>query len=232
MNATQEATRQKTFETSVRSLGPRTSAFTISTGSRDRDGDTIDPKGWELEPYKRNPVVLFGHDSGSLPIGKAVNIWTDSRGLHVEMQWPEKGVYPFADTVHDMVKAGFLNATSVGFLVRESRPTRAGLEITKAELLEFSIVNLPSNPQALVMRRGLNEPAMKEWLGSDPSEINWTRINAQLASRPDVDEVSVDSKMVDLVVRAMTPALVAGALALTARDAAERILNHLSGRID
>lgn len=226
--------KQKTFSTTVRSLGPRTSSFTISTGSRDRDGDTIDPKGWELDGYRRNGVVLFGHKHDELPIAKTTQIWADGRGLHATVEWPEKGIYPFADTVHDMVKGGFLNATSVGFLVKESRPTRAGLEITKAELLEFSIVNLPSNPQALVMRRGLNEPALKQWLGqsinkSSELEIDWDAINRDASGCP---EVSVDTAMVNAVIGGMVPALVAGALVLTARDATEAAINRLTGRID
>ena len=33
--------------------------FVISTGAVDRDGDTIDPKGWDLTAYRRNPTVLL-----------------------------------------------------------------------------------------------------------------------------------------------------------------------------
>src|SRR5262245_60381691 len=45
--------------------------FTISTDARDRDADTIAVKGWSLENYLKNPVILFGHDSRGLPIGQS-----------------------------------------------------------------------------------------------------------------------------------------------------------------
>jgi hypothetical protein len=42
-----------------------------STGSVDREGDTISADGWALANYARNPVVLWGHDRSALtgPIG-------------------------------------------------------------------------------------------------------------------------------------------------------------------
>lgn len=60
-------------------------------------------------------------------------------------------------------------------------------------------------------------------------EIDWSAINRDASAR---HEVSIDSKMVDLVVGGMVPSLVAGVLAIMAQDATERVLNHMSGRID
>lgn len=137
--------------------------FTISTGAVDRDGDTIDPKGWILDNYKQSPVVLFGHDYSSLPVAKATNIYSTDKALIAEVEFPEKGVYPFADTVHDMVKAGFLNATSVGFAgieANKSKDRERGYDFTKQELLEFSIVPVPANPEALI-QRGLEDAQIK-----------------------------------------------------------------------
>src|SRR5262245_28511365 len=45
--------------------------FVISTMRPDRVGDVVVPEGIVLENYRRNPVVLFGHQSASLPIGKS-----------------------------------------------------------------------------------------------------------------------------------------------------------------
>lgn len=153
----------KQFATEVEEMASRKMAFTISTASVDRDGDTIDPKGWMLDNYRKNPVVLFGHDYSSLPVGKATNIITTEHGLKAEVEFPPMGVYPFADTVHDMVKAGFLNATSVGFAgieANKSKDRERGYDFMKQELLEFSIVPVPANPEALV-QRGLEESQVK-----------------------------------------------------------------------
>ena len=37
--------------------------FVISDGSLDRHGTRINPKGWDLTNFKKNPIALFGHDS-------------------------------------------------------------------------------------------------------------------------------------------------------------------------
>ena len=47
-------------------------SFVASTATPDRYGDIIDQRGWDLENYKKNPVVLLNHDSSQLPIGRGV----------------------------------------------------------------------------------------------------------------------------------------------------------------
>jgi len=42
--------------------------FVISDGSLDRHGTRINPRGWNLASFKRNPIALFGHRS-DFPIG-------------------------------------------------------------------------------------------------------------------------------------------------------------------
>ena len=133
----------------------RRMTFTISTSDMDRDGDIIDPKGWDTESYMKNPCVLFAHDYSSLPVAKAVHIETTDKSLIATAEFPEKGVYSFADTVYDLLKGGFLNATSVGFKPLESEPMKSGSGKyhKRQSLLEWSIVPIPANPHALVMQR-------------------------------------------------------------------------------
>lgn len=143
---------------------PRTMKFVISTGAIDRDGDTIDPKGWILDSYKRSPVVLWSHDYSQLPIAKATNIQSTDKGLIAEVEFPEPGVHPFADTVYAMIKGGFLNATSVGFrgMEYDEASGRKGYDFKKQELLEFSIVPVPANPEALA-QRGIKNEQLKRY---------------------------------------------------------------------
>jgi|CXWL01.1.fsa_nt_gi HK97 family phage prohead protease len=235
--------KQKVCTTTVSPLMDRKMSFTISTAAIDRDGDTIDPKGWELDNYKRSPVVLWAHDHTTPPIGRASNLWTDAKGLHATVEFPPRGIHALADQVHDLVKAGFLSATSVGFIPKESRPIKTGQAITRAELLEFSICSIPSNPQALVLQRSYDRAAVAKWLDQDATvdlnaifesqepEIDWDRISLPSAGV----EVNVTTADVDRVVSAFAPVLLAGVragLRLQARIAAEAAINHMTGRLD
>lgn len=145
----------KHFIASVEQTNPRKMAFTITTASVDRDGDTIDPTGWDLNSYSKNPVVLWAHDYSQPPVGKAVNIQATKDGLRADVEFLPQGMSQFADMIHDMCKNGFLNATSVGFRGTEfdkSAERKSGYDFKKQELLEFSIVPVPSNPEALALR--------------------------------------------------------------------------------
>src|SRR3990172_5162707 len=93
----------------------RTLEFVISTGTPDRDRDVINPDGWKLSQYKKNPIILWAHDYHSLPIAKASKIHVEDGKLLARATFAPAEVHPFADTVFQLLKGGFLNATSVGF---------------------------------------------------------------------------------------------------------------------
>lgn len=152
----------KTIDFKVKQLGEndRILRFIGSSETPDRDGDIILASGWELDNYKKNPVFLWAHDASIPPIGKAVNVSVQNRKLYFDIEFPEKGMYPLADTVFGLYKGGFLNATSVGFMGKEAlkRDDEAvkdlpewqrGVKYLKQELLELSAVPVPSNPTAL-----------------------------------------------------------------------------------
>lgn len=145
----------------------RTVSFRITTGAVDRDHDIINPAGWNVGNYLRNPVVMFAHDYGSLPVARTLNITADSQGLVALAEFAGPDIYPFADTVFKMVKGGFLNATSVGFRPEAwtYNETRSGIDFAAQELLEFSIVPVPANPGALVEARsaGIDLAPLKSW---------------------------------------------------------------------
>jgi HK97 family phage prohead protease len=154
----------KTFHADIKaSSDARTVKFLISTASVDRDGDTMDPKGWDLAAYKKNPTVLWSHDYSSLPVAKAISIEQTDQGLAAVAEFPAKGIHAFADTVYELLKGGFLGAASVGF--RPVEHTKAtdrdrGINYSKQELLEWSIVPIPANPEALV-QMSLDQPQHK-----------------------------------------------------------------------
>ena len=144
--------KHSTFNFQVKQFGQeedRILRFIGSTEVQDRDGDIILASGWELDNYKKNPVFLWGHDYSIPPIGKAIDVRVSNKQLIFDIQFPEEGVYPLADTVYKLYKGGFLNATSVGFVGKQAEPIANGSKYIRQELLELSAVPVPSNPTAL-----------------------------------------------------------------------------------
>lgn len=136
--------------------------FTISTETVDRDGDTLAVAGWDLENYKKNPVVLWDHDPHQLPIAQCVAIFVENNKLKATARFPTADVYPFADTVYKLLLDGCLNATSVGFQPLEwtqadgsDRQGVMPLDFSKQALLEWSVVSVPANPEALLESKSL-----------------------------------------------------------------------------
>ena len=124
-----------------------------STPAVDRDGDRVHPAGLDLENYRRNPVLIYGHNYQDpyAVIGKAAEIVVDEMGLRIRPELREPATD--SDPMH-IIKAlweqGLLRAASIGF-----RPLQVmgnnfgGKDITQAELLEVSLVPIPANQTAL-----------------------------------------------------------------------------------
>ena len=126
--------------------------FVISDESVDRQGEIIKQDGWDFKNYLKNPVVLFGHDSYDLPIGKSVKIWTEDTKTYMTIEFAAT-IYEKAMVIWNMVKAGILNTVSVGFINKEylDGEDYDNFVLTKNELLEVSIVPVPANPNAIVL---------------------------------------------------------------------------------
>lgn len=136
----------------------RTIRAYASTKDWDRYGERFEPDAFKegLANYKKNPVVLFGHNYGEPPIGKTIGYEFDENGLILTMQFADT---PRANEIFDLYKGGFMTAFSVGFrpleVAFEERVKGSGdmgAVYKKAELLENSAVPVPANPGAVVMK--------------------------------------------------------------------------------
>jgi HK97 family phage prohead protease len=132
------------------------SNWTFSTFDLDRFDERVDPQGWELEHYKKNPVVQWAHRFDVPAIGRAENIFADSKGLHGTIIFNSKDYDAFGWSIGERVKAGVLRAGSVGFRIleielpdKEASADGTALIFRKQELLEFSVCNVPANHFAL-----------------------------------------------------------------------------------
>lgn len=152
---------RRQFDTEVKADGEsRSLDFTISSAAVDRYGDTIAADGWKLTNFRKNPVVLWMHDNTMLPVAKASNVRVEDGKLKARAEFTPAEMVRYNDIVFDMLKAGFLSATSVGFVPLkynfvDDPARRFGIDFLEQELLEFSIVTVPANPEALIEGRSI-----------------------------------------------------------------------------
>lgn len=184
------------FGSRVRSIDEknRTITFVASTETKDRYKDIIRVSGWKLDNYRKNPVFLWAHNAREFPIGKTVEIWTESNppALVHRVQFADKATYEKADTAFRLYRGGYLNAVSVGFapleqpkrILDENGEPTGGLEFTSQELLELSGVNIPANASALARahRRGVISDAESNALSAESDdELLFGELKRQMA---------------------------------------------------
>lgn len=143
-------------EAPVVSAATVSATFIISTPTPDRSNDVVSPLGCSLTNYAKNPVVLYDHGfsgvkfpigtsrgpNGKLEVAKSAD--SIAATCYFSKSWTE------AQQVYALVDEGLLQAASVHLRPLECSPRiGGGLEITKSELLEWSIVGMPDNPEAV-----------------------------------------------------------------------------------
>lgn len=131
-----------------------------STATVDRYGDILE-QNWDLEPYSRNPVLLYGHAAHQLPIGTSAVAVEDGQ-LVAELEFATE-LSATAAAVEKLWDGRVLRAVSVGFLPTvDPEPIRAepdqdgyarltGWRYPESELVELSVVAVPANPDAIAL---------------------------------------------------------------------------------
>lgn len=139
---------------STKDLGEGVLECVVTTANEDRHGENILTDGITTDRYMENPVVLYGHDYYGLPIGKTLKLTEQKTKMKARFQLATD-ILPFAATVYAMVKAGYINAVSIGGIVKKWSDDYRTIE--EMEMLEFSIVSIPANPEALVTGRSFEK---------------------------------------------------------------------------
>ena len=140
--------------------------FVISDETKDRHGTVLKSDLWKLDNYKRNPVVGWSHSlHGSMfsepepdsVIGKG-EVFQEGKKLIGRVEFEPAELNPLAEKIYQKVKFGSLRTASVGFIPTGEPEYGKGkqakgqpdetLYFPGQELLEWSIVNIPSNPRA------------------------------------------------------------------------------------
>lgn len=158
----------RTYSSEIRKRNEetRTLTFVASDGARDAAGTVLNQEGWSLKRYEKNPIIGYQHEvyggwDGSDPdniIGKA-RVYVEDGQLLADITFETKDINEKAEKIYKKLLFGSLNAVSVGFLpigkghwgegdeaIDGSNPT---YYYAGQELLEISVVNIPSNPNAV-----------------------------------------------------------------------------------
>lgn len=166
--------------------GRRRIEHVVSTGRLDRGGRIVEPGGWDLKQFKAAPRVLADHSMTiERVIGKAINTRvTEVAGVGdalvstTEFDKEGLGAVGFR-----LVQTGLVNSWSAGWLgtkrhrigeVEDCEGCKAvagqveyGTHFVEQELLEYSLVAVGSNPDAVNGLRvaGLvSNEAAEEWM--------------------------------------------------------------------
>jgi HK97 family phage prohead protease len=188
---------------------------TAASGRADRVGDIVKVEGIDLSNYKKNAVVLYGHDHYGLPIAKAVDMQVVNGKLEMTFEFADAETYAFADTVYKLVKGGFLKGVSIGARVLEAEYLRddderiIGRLYKKLELLEVSVVAIPADSKALItaVKSGaVSEAEFEEYMSKSfeatldmPTENN-VQVNT-VGSSPEEDEAAMKEEIAALAKR-------------------------------
>ena len=146
----------------------RTVTAVISTAAPDRAGDIVVPAGLRnTEEFLLNPVVLWARQRTLPPVGTCVSL--DVQPNRVVAVTKFAAGVPLADDVFRLYEQGVLRGWSVGLLPHRTtpRPGRRGVRIDEWDLLEYSAVPVPENPQALTLavEKGLvHDRHLRAWL--------------------------------------------------------------------
>lgn len=186
--------------------------FVISDGSLDRHGTRINPKGWDLQNFKRNPIALFGHDS-RFPIGTWSNVRTEGDNLVATLKPADKGTSDRINEIVGLIEQGILRATSVGFnVIKFGTAGKDDYDFLEQELLEVSVVSVGSNTNALAKARSLNisPETLSLVFGESANERRGTVANpGKSAAKPPVTKRSTTMSTLSQRIEALQAAIVA-----------------------
>lgn len=182
----------KTFDIVVEEKRKDGGRIVISTGGLDRDKDRVLPEGGNFENYLKNPVVQWGHNYRDpwATIGKtnSINVSNNNISVDFDLRPPANDQDP-QNIILLLWNGNWIRTASIGFdpgFIAHAWEDNedGGRDFTEWELLEWSLVPIPANQDALRLAvKGIEgaEPEIHSymldtstgsatWLAYDPLE--------------------------------------------------------------
>jgi hypothetical protein len=135
----------------------------ITTPNYDRGNDRVFPMGALLDNYQKNPIVMWLHDyrgetpAAGIPVAKCPYLKCTEEGIIAGPPQFLEGD-PFADRVKNAWNKGFIKTASIGFAPIESESNeKGGTDYKKWEMLEWSLVPIPMNAEAMRIAKDIGE---------------------------------------------------------------------------
>lgn len=166
----------------------REAEFVISTEAQDTYGTVFKMAGWDLTRYNANPVVFYAHrsysDNPDTLIGTS-EVFVEGDKLIGRVRFEDADTNPLAEKVWKKVQSGTLRMASIGANPKRGHwgdeklgEDKDVIYFDETELLEWSIVPIGSNPDALKRESQTIEEIRAEMIKNievlDPKEITTT----------------------------------------------------------
>lgn len=125
--------------------------FVLSDESVNSYGFVVLTEGIDTSAFERNPVMLYMHNRDGNVIGRLENIRKDGKRLLGDAVFDDST--ELAATVKKQVEKGFLRSVSIGIEQIATEELNGVQTVTKCRLIEVSIVDIPSNENAVKLFR-------------------------------------------------------------------------------
>lgn len=200
----------------------------------DRHGESLPIDSWDLKNFKKNPVLMWGHDYSIPPVGIAKNIKIEGSKMTFEPHFHD--ITQLAREVRAMYESDppILRTFSVGFLPHYEKAGEGKDRKIPLELLEISAVPIPANPSAKVTEKSFLEAAkderreeVKAWLKELGSEMPTEPVDlveekdSSQATSLEVQSVECDKKTFEIEEKAKVWVTSKGFLADKAQETDE-----------
>lgn len=176
----------KTFEIKLLDKRPNGGRIMITTGSPDRQHDRVMPLGLGLTNYQKNPIVQWGHNYKDpfATIGRTTALTVSDTGIVADFELrPAANDADPQNIVLLLWDGEWIKTASIGFIPLVGKANEiGGSDFMQSELLEWSLVPIPANAEALRL-------AYKSLGGEIPGVL--------LTSEPDVTIISSDDDLTE-----------------------------------
>lgn len=125
--------------------------FVLSDESVNSYGFVVLTSGIDTAQFERNPVMLYMHNRDGNVIGRWENIRKEGKRLLGDAVFDDST--ELAATVKKQVENGFLRCVSIGIEEIATEELNGVQTVTKCRLIEISIVDIPSNSNAVKLYR-------------------------------------------------------------------------------